>query len=127
MDAFSTAELSGMQAAQEEAMQDTCVLLTWFSGSQNAFGEQVETWTPGDPLACGYNPQGGREVAGADAAPILTDATVRLPISTEVDRKDRLQITHRFGVAITPETFEIIGEPRRGPSGLLLDLRRAEL
>ena len=133
MDAFAAAELTGMQDTAEESMMDTCVVLVWSSGSSDAFGQPVETWTAGDAIACGFNPKGGREInasAGggiAAANPILTDASVRLPIDTTLDRKDRVQITHRFGVAITAQTYEIIGEPRRGPSGLQLDLRRAAL
>jgi len=130
---FSTNELTEMQETNERHMMDTCVLQTWSSGSSNAFGERVETWTDGAALACGFNPKGGREVAGgggevAGATVILTDASVRLPIATEVDRKDRIKITHRFGVELAaPSVFEVIGEARRGPSGLQLDLRRASL
>lgn len=127
MDAFAAAELTGMQDTAEESMMDTCVVLVWSSGSSDAFGQPVETWTAGDAIACGFNPKGGREVNAGEATPIITDASVRLPIDTALDRKDRVQITHRFGVAITAQTYEIIGEPRRGPSGLQLDLRRAAL
>ena len=127
MDAFATAELSGMQGTAEESMMDTCFLGVWSSGRADAYGQRVETWTPGSPFACGFNPKGGREVNAGEATPIITDASVRLPIDTALDRKDRVQITHRFGVAITAQTYEIIGEPRRGPSGLQLDLRRAAL
>lgn len=128
MDAFSTAELAGMQAAQEEGMMDTCVLQTWSSSAQDAFGQRREAWTDGDAIACGFNPKGGREVPGPEQAPILTDATVRLPIDTEVDRRDRVKVTHRFGALLaTAQVFEIVQEPRRGPSGLQLDLRKAAL
>ena len=128
MDAFATAELSGMQDTAEESMMDACTLGVWSSGSADAYGQRVETWTPGSPFACGFNPKGGREVAGAEATPILTDASVRLPIATVLNRKDQITITHRFGVALSPtQTFEIVGEPRRGPSGLQLDLRKVAL
>lgn len=128
MDAFSTAELSSLQATQVESLQDTCVLQSWSSGSADAYGQRVETWTDGAALACGYKPTGGREVWGVEDQPIIIDATVRLPIATVVNRKDRVRVTHRFGVELdSAEVFEIIGEPRRGPSGLQLDLRRVTL
>ena len=128
MEAFAEAELAGMQSAQEAAMMDTCVLQVWSSGSADAYGQRVETWTDGAALACGFNPKGGREVPGPEASPIITDASVRLPIDTSVDRKDRVKVTHRFGVALgAAQVFEVVGEPRRGPSGLQLDLRKVTL
>jgi hypothetical protein len=36
--------------------------------------------------------------------------------------KDRIKITHRFGVAITNLVFEVISFAERGPSGLVLNL-----
>jgi len=128
MDAFSAAELAGLQATQVDSLMDTCLVQTWSGSSADSYGQLVETWTDGDALACGYYPKGGREVPGPDAAPIVTDATVRLPLDTTVDRRDRIKLTHRFGVELdTAEVFEIVQEPRRGPSGLQLDLRRVTL
>jgi len=37
---------------------------------------------------------------------------------------DRVRVTHRYGEALgSPLVFDAIGEPRHGPSALLLDLR----
>ena len=128
MDGFSAGELARMQAAQADSLQDTCVLQVWSSGSSDAYGQRVEAWTDSAPMACGFNPKGGREVNGGEASPIITDASVRMPVGVTVDRKDRVKITHRFGVALTAaQVFEVLGEPRRGPSGLQLDLRRVAL
>jgi len=128
MDAFSSGELGHMQDTAEESMQDTCVIQRYSSGSSDSFGQTVETFTDSEPLACGFNPRGGREVPGSESAPILTDASVRLPIDTTVDRRDRVKITHRFaGELVSPPVFEILGEPRQGPSALQVDLRRVAL
>ena len=127
MDSFSTAELGAMQTSAAESMMDTCKVGVWSTTGQDAAGQPVEVWTYGSAITCGLNPKGGREVAGEGAEPILTDATVRLPIATSVDRRDRIKVTHRFGAAITEQVFEIVQEPRRGPSGLQLDLRKAAL
>jgi hypothetical protein len=55
---------------------------------------------------------------------VLTDAVLRLPIDSVVTNVDRVQVTHRYGeMLLTPWTFAVIGMPRRGPSGLLLNLR----
>ena len=132
MDSFSTAELGAMQTSAAESMMNTCKVGVWSTTGQDAAGQPVEVWTYGSAITCGLNPKGGREVnsgagAVAGAEPILTDATVRLPIATSVDRRDRIKVTHRFGAAITEQVFEIVQEPRRGPSGLQLDLRKAAL
>ena len=126
MDAFSATELAGMQATNESAMMDTCIV-QGYTATTDPFGQPTVTYVDRSPIACGFNPKGGREVAGEDTAPIITDASVRLPIATIVDRKDRVKITHRFGVVIAPQVYEIVSEPRRGPSGLVLDLRMAAL
>jgi head-tail adaptor len=128
MDAFAAAELRGMQATQVESLMDTCLLQVWSGDEADDYGQRVETWTDSEPLACGFNPKGGREVSGPDKEPIVTDASVRLPIDTTVHRNDRISITHRFGAALAEaQVFEVAAEPRRGPSGLQLDLRRVEL
>lgn len=128
MEVFATGELAGMQATAEQSMMDTCVIQTWSSTTDDDWGQREETWTDGSAIACGFNPRGGREVPGPSSEPLLTDATVRLPIDTTVGRNDRVKITHRFGVALAvPLVFDVVQEPRRGPSGLQLDLRRVEL
>jgi len=128
VDALTTAELAGMQGTAQESMMDTCVIQAWSGEEADDYGQLVETWTDGSPVACGFNPRGGREVPGPSSEPLLTDATVRLPLGTAVDRRDRVTVTHRFGAALAvPLVFDVVQEPRRGPSGLQLDLRRAEL
>jgi hypothetical protein len=57
------------------------------------------------------------------------DAQLRLPINTVISGVDRVRITHRFGVMLLNigVEYELIGEPMRGPSGLVLKLRSTEL
>lgn len=126
MQPFSIAELAAMQAAQQAAMQDTCVLQT-YSETINAYGSPVGAWTDGAPQACGFDPKGGREMAAANNTTVITDATLRLPVGTVVDMRDRIKITHRFGVSVTATVYGIIGPARRGPSGVQLDLLRVTL
>lgn len=121
MNAFSTTELERMQGVQEGAMQDTCIILQYAAGSGD-YGYGQPTYTTGATVACGLNHK-AREVM-QDTQVVLTDAVLRLPIDTAVDNLDRVKVTKRYGMAITPETYEILGQPDRGPSGLVLNLRR---
>jgi hypothetical protein len=120
MNAFSTTELERMQGAQTGAMQDTCIILQYVAGSGDyGYGQ---SYTTGATVVCGLNHK-AREVM-QDTQVVMTDAVLRLPIATAVDNLDRVKITKRFGVAVTPETYEILGAPERGPSGLVLKLRK---
>jgi hypothetical protein len=124
MNEFATAELTRMQATQDAAMQDTCIVMAYSGGAEDDYGMPLPAvYTAGETLACGLNTNPRREaMTGAQVA--MVDARLRVPIDTVLDVRDRLRITHRFGVAITDETYEILGVPRRGPSGLLVDLKR---
>ena len=123
MRAFTSDELERMQAAQGDAMQDTCVRLAYGSSSTDDYGMPVATYTAGEAMSCGFDPT-AKEEAMDGTQVVMTDAKLRLPIGTTLDHRDRIRITHRFGVALaSPPTFEIIGEPERGPSGLVLNLR----
>lgn len=129
MDAFDTDELAWMQAAQEDGMMDTCVVLSYADGATDAYGMPVRTWVESDEMACGYD--GRRHTqqgvpAGTPGAQVeLTDGRIRLPIDTVISVLDRIRVTHRFGVELSEAIeYEVIGEPRRGPSGLLVDVRR---
>jgi hypothetical protein len=36
-----------------------------------------------------------------------------------------VRVTHRYGVAlVTPELYEVVGLPQRGPSGFVAEIRR---
>jgi hypothetical protein len=120
---LQTTELGRLQDTQEGAMMDTCVVLTFAEGVTNEYGKPKPGYQAGSAIECGFNATARKEVMdGAQVA--ITDAQLRLPIGTTITNLDRLRITHRHGVALTtPLTFAIIGEPRRGSSGLLLNLR----
>lgn len=104
-------------------MQDTCVLLVRLEGEQDERGYPVAEWVESDPLACGLDPKPRGELLGG-AELRLVDARLRIPIDTDVTGLDRVRVTHRFGEELAvPELFAVLGEARRGPSGLVLDLR----
>lgn len=123
MNPFSSTELTRMRDTQETAMQDICVLQT-FTEAADDYNQLIRTWSDSDPIACGFDPTGGREITRADATVVFSDASVRLPIDTVIDPAYRIKILTRFGEEIDERIFGIIGEPQRGPSGLVLDLQK---
>jgi hypothetical protein len=120
---FTTVELSRLAGTQTGAMQDICRILA-YSAVSSDYGPATgqATYTAGSPVVCGYNPK-PKEVQG-DGQVMMTDGTLRLPSGTTISHLDRIRLTHRYGVALSPvETFEVLGQPARGPSGLVVYLR----
>jgi hypothetical protein len=123
MEAFDFGELGGMRDTQDSAMMDTCQLGERVELSHDAYGMPVVGWSWSDPVVCGLNPTKYVEVMDGTEV-VLTDAVLRLPIDSVVTNVDRVRVTHRYGeMLVAPWTFAVIGMPRRGPSGLLLNLR----
>lgn len=121
---FQTAELSRLQTAQNNAMQDTCVIQA-YSATFDTYGAPVITFTDGAPMACGFDPTGGKKNRRVDLTALHVDATVRLPIGTAVNAKDRIKVTRRFGAWLAAAlVFDVQGSPQQGPSGLVLELAK---
>jgi len=120
----TTYQLSRMQDANEAAMWDTCRLVVRVTGAVDAYGHPAEMWAEGaTDVACGLDLRSSYEVLRGTQVPRY-DARLRLPIDTEITNVDRVKVTHRHGVALaTPLVFEFIGQPRRGPQGLLVELK----
>lgn len=121
--AFSTAELAAMQATQTAHMMDTCVVQTFAAGTADGWGINADTYTDGTAIFCGFDNTAGDEKQG-ESEVVQYDATLRLPLTTAVTESDRIKLTHRFGVAISPAEIYEITRIRRGPSGLLLELEQ---
>lgn len=129
MNPFRAEELNRMQAAQEAGMMDACTVLRYESGGEDEYGMPIERWTEGATIACGYDGRRRSETgvpAGTDLTQVgLTDGRLRLPIDTVIGQTDRIRLTHRFGELLENSiVFDLIGEARRGPSGLLVDVRK---
>jgi len=123
MQAFTTTELTRMRSAQEASMMDTCVVLTYTVGAADDYGMPTQPWPEGDTLSCGFDPGGAREVMGGTQV-VERPATLRLPVGTDIDTRDRVQITHRHGEELgTAPVYAFIGDAERGPSGLVFRLR----
>lgn len=122
MRAFTTTELTRMQATQESAMQDTCRIGV-YREVEDAYNNPTPTYPYGAALACGVEHVRVDEVQGTGAVPEI-DARIRLPIDTTIDERDRVMVTHRYGVEIAdPAVYEIEGPVKRGPSGLVLECK----
>jgi hypothetical protein len=117
-----------MRTAQTGHMLDTCYINV-YSRTFNSYGEPVEVWSsPLTTTACGLDMRPGSETPGEDYTSLAYDATVRLPIGTTIDTRDRITVTKRFGeTLVTPLVFRIEGPIQRGPSGIRLALRRVEV
>lgn len=125
MKPISRTELEDMQATQESAMFDTCVLMQ-YSETLDSINHPTPTWTDGPVLSCGLDMTGGREQRGSQRTLVTWDAKLRLPISTVVDLRDRVRIIMRFGQPCIPIVYELDGPPEQGPSGLVVPLKKVE-
>jgi hypothetical protein len=122
---FSAGELSRMQGTQESAMMDTVQRLER-SVVKDQYNADSETFTPGTSYPGGFDPDPSTEGMAASEVAMM-DAKLRMPLSVDgvIGTGDRVRITHRFGVALdSPPDFEVVGLPERGPSGLVLTLKR---
>lgn len=113
---FTADELAYLRATQDGHMMDTCVIQT-HAYTDNTYNEQVESWKDGKETACGLEMTAGNERHGSDASTLVYDATLRLPIGTTANIKDRIKITKRHGAVITPIIFDVVGTVQRGSSG----------
>lgn len=120
---FSAGELSDMMGAQEAHMMDTCLIAepTVTTNEYNLTSESWN-WSAATESICGFDGHPSKELL--DQVP-FSEAVVRLPKETTISTRARLRITERFGESqVSPVTYEAIGAPRLGPSGLLLWLKQ---
>jgi len=123
---LSTLDLTQMRDDFADLFNDTCKVLT-YSAAANSYGEMVASYTAGSAISCGLQMGGSAERRRSDSTLTAIDATLRVPIGTVVTVEDRVQVTHRHGSALSPAlTFEVASYPRRGPSGLVLELRAVD-
>ena len=124
---FSDTELEGLRTAQDGHMLDTGNIQP-VSTSADSFGQVVETWpTNSASIACGLDMRPGSERHGTENTITTYDATVRLPVDTTFDMRDKFRITKRFGETLTtPLVFAFVSPIQRGPSGIRAMLQRVE-
>jgi hypothetical protein len=125
---LSSTDLAGMRSTQAASMWDTCRIVT-HTETQDAAGQPVETWTPGSAIACRFAPGSSRERRGELQRPAISDATVYFPLGTTITSKDRIQVTARYGTALsTAETWQVASDPPpvSGPTALRVELLKVK-
>lgn len=123
--AFTTDDLAMMRETQTDHMLDECVVLSYAAGTRNEFNEaDAPSYTDSDPMPCGLDMRPSSERHGQEMTAIQFDATLRLPINTEVKETDRIRIISRFGLYPGELTYEIVSPIQRGPSGIRVILRK---
>ena len=119
---LSTTELACITAGAEDSMRDECTI-----GTRSISGtgpSRPASYAYGSAIACGFDASKSKEVADGSQA-TLTDAVIRIPLTTVVTGVDRVQVTKRDLTALaSPEFYAILGEPRRGISALVLNCKR---
>lgn len=123
MPGVSVAELVMLRADAESEMLDTCKI-----GTKVAGGSAVEPskgkYAYGDAISCGFDSSPSSEAQDGSQR-TLTDGEIRLPIGTSVSSVNAIQVTHRQGAELgTAEVFEVVGEPRRGMTALVAQVKR---
>lgn len=128
---LSATDLASMQETQEESFMDECYRLVYTPGATGNYGKKGVSYVQeSTALSCavGYLKAGsyGAGVASAEGMDqvSLHSTYVRLPLDTTINHKDRIKVTSRLGSAITPVTYEIVGEIRRGPTALIMDVQK---
>lgn len=119
MSLVSADDLDVMQTPYGESLMDTCKIWT-YAATQAADGQMVATppvWANIAVTACGFDPRGSSERERSDATLGVYDAMLRVAHATTIAAKDRVQLTKRYGAAITAIVFEVAGPPLRGPAG----------
>lgn len=104
-------------------MIDTCVIIT-ITTTTGAYGGQQQAETESEPLACGLSFNTARRM-DAQRGPLgAVDAVLRLPAGAVLNSTSQVRITHRNGVAITPQTYTIEGPIMPGRTCLIVGLKR---
>ncbi len=116
-------ELAELRQAQEGHMLDRCVILAYHA-SRDSYGLPKPAYTTGEEIPCGLDEGNRTEQQSIGHVP-LTDAVLRLPLTATITSLSRVRVTRRHGEAVrSPQpVYEVVGVPRLGASGLLVNLR----
>lgn len=127
MDPFSPAELAAMKGTQESAMQDACRIWAYLAGAVDEYGQRAPGYATGGTIVpCGFahsapnTEADGSQQYGTNKG--IESITLRLPASVDVSARDRIEVVKRFGVPYPGQMYEVVGDPRLGPSGKVCTL-----
>ena len=102
---------------------DTCTLMRYTTIGETTYGTPIERWLDYGSVPCGFRPTVRRELLEQSEV-LEAQAELRLSINTDIEHVGRIRLTHRHHVTIPPEEYDVVGEPMRGPSGLVLLLKK---
>ena len=114
---FSASTLAYLRKTQEDHMMDTCVIYRMIDKSKNKRGETVKSFDKGTESICGVAMSPEESNNGERYTLASIDVVLRLPHGTEVVPGDEIEITKRFGEAVTPQRYEVERFTNVGPSG----------
>jgi len=121
---MTPARLARKRQGANDSMNDECLHRerTW---EENTFGELEEVLADAETYPCGLDTTSSTETT-AEGEMRITDAMLRLPLSTEgvVKATDQVVITKRYHEdLVRMPAYEVIGEPMRGPTAITLKLQ----
>jgi len=125
---FRSSTLVRMREVQDAHMQDVCHILTYDTTWEDVddYGIPVDEYLTEVETICGLKLYSPKEIHASGEVPVIL-GELRLPIGTEVDTRSRVSIVERYGETLTePMLFDITGPVRRGPSGLVVNLRAVD-
>jgi hypothetical protein len=124
---LTSKDLANMRQVNVSAMMCTGVIMS-ASATINSYGEEIFTYTAGNPIFIGLDMRPGSERQGNKNIITEYDATARMSITQTPNVKDQLKVTKRFGEKLdTPLTFEIVSPIQRGPSGIRVMLKKVNV
>lgn len=121
----STGEMARMAGVQESAMLSRVEILEGIETGTDAWNKKTVMHQLKATSVCGFDTTNTQEVM--DTAEVVTiDAVARLPLALDgtVVNTDRIRLVELWGSEVpTPLSYEIVGQPERGPSALVLNLK----
>lgn len=120
-------DFSWMQTDSVAHMFDTCHRMV-YSFSAGTLNQEKPIYTESNTdLLCGFSPDPGSLTIEQDKTVITWDGTLRLPLGTTLDVRDRIKLTKRFGqVQSSPITYDIVAPPQVGPTCLRILLKEVK-
>jgi len=114
---FDAATLASLRKTQEDHMQDVCMIYRLESRTKNSRGEAVKSFDKGTESICGVNLSPEASNSSGSYTMSQINVILRLPHGTEVKPGDEIEITKRYGEAITAQRYEVDRFTDVGPSG----------
>lgn len=119
--------MAGITATIEDSLLDTCTVdaYTELAGELN---EPEVTYTAGAATPCRFRATSGMVNIVPDFGLAGVDAMLRLPLGTTITNRDRVTVTHRYGIALAePQTYSVAGDPAPGIASLEVKLQERHL